>query len=461
MDDEYFPTEPDNMNRAFDASNADLPPGGLPISSFFTSAPPEAPPRRASAHQAVCPFCGTLNEDATHACRQCGMENSPATRQATRVKIGPWFVWQQRNPSAPGMNWSTLMSLVEKGRITPRSVVRGPTTGQLWRFAARVKGLSREFGACWHCGADVVRAARLCTSCKRLQQPPLNPDALLETDPVAPPSIRNPLSVPRNRAPVMPPVEPVRREVIPPREVPARPQVNVPLDADDGPMSFVETDSDALPAGIDLRTFQLNDESPRGPRKSLVRRFFMAGFSACLVLLVAGYFTPQFRPMYDHAVDRVMSWLGTNKTHAAENNAGPDDSASATSNTDQVRTPAPGHPTPLLNVSSTNTNPAVPVRPTSPTDVRVGPASPGADPIPADDATDKVTITQGDTISKSADLAWQFNARAFEFEKRGDYAAAIREYEKIVKLRLPEHDGPTDVETRLQKARELLKAQNN
>ena len=44
------------------------------------------------------------------------------------------------NPSAPGMKCNTLLALIRKGQITPRSVVRGPTTFQLWRFAARVKG---------------------------------------------------------------------------------------------------------------------------------------------------------------------------------------------------------------------------------------------------------------------------------------------------------------------------------
>jgi len=78
------------------------------------------------------------------------------------------------------MNFATLMVLVQKGRVTARSVLRGPTTGQFWRYAARVKGVSREFGLCWSCGGDVAKAARACPSCKRLQEPPLNPDVLLE-----------------------------------------------------------------------------------------------------------------------------------------------------------------------------------------------------------------------------------------------------------------------------------------
>jgi hypothetical protein len=78
------------------------------------------------------------------------------------------------------MNFVTLMVLVQKGRVTARSVLRGPTTGQFWRHAAKVKGISREFGLCWNCGGDVAKTARACPACKRLQEPPLNPDVLLE-----------------------------------------------------------------------------------------------------------------------------------------------------------------------------------------------------------------------------------------------------------------------------------------
>jgi hypothetical protein len=73
------------------------------------------------------------------------------------------------------------MTLVQKGKVTARSVLRGPTTGQFWRHAAKVKGVSREFGLCWSCGGEITKTARACPSCKRLQEPPLNPDILLES----------------------------------------------------------------------------------------------------------------------------------------------------------------------------------------------------------------------------------------------------------------------------------------
>ncbi|MGB7156700.1 MAG: hypothetical protein WBD40_01460, partial [Tepidisphaeraceae bacterium] len=138
----------------------------------------------------VCPFCGSVNDRPTHdydntACPRCTMADTPATRQATRARLGPWFVRQNRNPAAPGMKFDTLMALVKRGQVSAQSVVRGPTTGQFWRFAAQVKGLSREFGVCYNCATAVEKSATICPQCNRLQEPPANPDVLLENAPTA------------------------------------------------------------------------------------------------------------------------------------------------------------------------------------------------------------------------------------------------------------------------------------
>ncbi len=128
----------------------------------------------------ACPFCGSVNEKSASPCARCGMENTPEARKATKARIGPWYVLQARNPAAPGMRFETLLSFVRKGRVRARSIVRGPTTHQLWRFAAHVKGLSREFGLCFSCGSAMEATANICPQCNRLQEPPLNPDALLD-----------------------------------------------------------------------------------------------------------------------------------------------------------------------------------------------------------------------------------------------------------------------------------------
>lgn len=152
----------------------------------------EAPPppvTGAKTKKHVCPYCGAVTsviEKPTGPCPRCNMEDTPATRAATKARIGPWFVLQTRNPSAPGMKWATLLSLVSKGQVTPRSVVRGPTTHQLWKFAAHVKGLSREFNLCYSCGGEIERTSNQCPHCDRLQEPPVNPDALLESRELGP-----------------------------------------------------------------------------------------------------------------------------------------------------------------------------------------------------------------------------------------------------------------------------------
>jgi hypothetical protein len=136
--------------------------------------------RDAIAGRHVCPFCGAVREDNSGACPRCSMENTSASRQATKARVGPWYVFQSRNPAAPGMKFDTLLGFVRKGRVKARSIVRGPTTHQLWRFAAHVKGISREFGICYSCGGAIERTASLCPHCNRLQEPPDNPDAFLE-----------------------------------------------------------------------------------------------------------------------------------------------------------------------------------------------------------------------------------------------------------------------------------------
>ncbi len=133
----------------------------------------------------VCPFCGLEGEGSEHdelmPCVRCGIMDSAATRKATKQRIGPWHVRQSKNPWAPGMRWETLISLVRRGQVTATTIVRGPTTHQLWKRATRVKGLSREFGLCYSCGESIEKDANLCSHCNRLQEPPANPDVLLES----------------------------------------------------------------------------------------------------------------------------------------------------------------------------------------------------------------------------------------------------------------------------------------
>lgn len=128
----------------------------------------------------VCPFCAHVRVDATGSCPKCTMEDTPTTRRSTGERIGPWFVLQRKNPTAPGLRFSVLLTLARRGHVTARSIVRGPTTGQLWRYAAQVKGLSRVFGICWHCAGGVSPDATSCPRCRSAQEIPDDPDQFLE-----------------------------------------------------------------------------------------------------------------------------------------------------------------------------------------------------------------------------------------------------------------------------------------
>src|SRR4051794_31474425 len=137
-------------------------PSGKPPAAAGRPAPSPAPAMKLPTPHHICPFCGSMNDDANKPCPRCTLEDTPAMRQATKDRIGPWYVLQTRNPAAPGMTFATLQGLVRKGLVTPRSVVRGPTTHQLWRWAAKVKGLSREFGLCYGCGARIETNSDIC-----------------------------------------------------------------------------------------------------------------------------------------------------------------------------------------------------------------------------------------------------------------------------------------------------------
>src|SRR4051812_7675200 len=62
--------------------------------------------RETLAGKHICPFCGTQNSGPNEPCQRCTMEDTAATRQATKARIGPWYVLQARNPAAPGMKFS-------------------------------------------------------------------------------------------------------------------------------------------------------------------------------------------------------------------------------------------------------------------------------------------------------------------------------------------------------------------
>jgi len=165
--------------------------------SSTTNPPASMLPPDISAEGHVCPFCGLTREitegfDPSTPCPRCTLSDNSNTRNATKARVGPWYVRQVRNPWAPGMRFETLLALVKRQQVTRDSIVRGPTTHQLWKRACEVKGLSREFGVCYSCGGEITTQSNLCQHCNRLQEPPANPDVLVETRECAsvPPSLQ-------------------------------------------------------------------------------------------------------------------------------------------------------------------------------------------------------------------------------------------------------------------------------
>jgi hypothetical protein len=247
----------------------------------------------------VCPFCGHQNTGATEACPRCTMEDTPATRQATKARIGPWYVLQSRNPAAPGMKYATLLALINKGHVTARSVVRGPTTHQLWRFAAHVRGVSREFGICYSCAGEIDRETSICPYCQRTQDAPAEPDALLE------PRLGSVPPSPEATAPEVPSYAARMRELQRQRSVGEaearsgadRAPVNLPTMQHRQRQDLARRSDGRVVSAMELAAALQDDpaNSLRAPR-----RIFVRAVAALLLMAVAGaavvwFFIPDYR----------------------------------------------------------------------------------------------------------------------------------------------------------------------
>ena len=217
------------------------------------------PPTDPSREYHICPFCGLTREinlefDPSEACPRCTLTDSPTTRNATKARIGPWHVRQVRNPWAPGMRFETLLSLIKHGQVNAESIVRGPTTHQLWKRAANVRGLSREFGLCFSCGAEIDTQASLCPHCNRLQDPPANPDLLVDVRETIAPVVEKPVELEEQvKLPLVAPVAAPAPAVKTPVAAPQVRQTANPQAVKAPPAAPVQRDEDVdQPAKIDI-----------------------------------------------------------------------------------------------------------------------------------------------------------------------------------------------------------------
>ncbi|MBM4019742.1 MAG: hypothetical protein FJ288_15710 [Planctomycetes bacterium] len=116
--------------------------------------------------QAPCVYCGQVIPRSEERCPQCKTSFSLAVRRASREVMGDWFYLDSRNPSGRGVTFETLIKMIEKGRIRPDSVVRGPTTHQDWLYAAEAPRLAKYLGMCPHCFAEAKPEDTYCTRCQ-------------------------------------------------------------------------------------------------------------------------------------------------------------------------------------------------------------------------------------------------------------------------------------------------------
>jgi hypothetical protein len=128
--------------------------------------------------ETLCPFCGAFNSGIGKPCLGCKLEDNPSTRAASAQKSGPWCVLRANHSDAQEVTFADLQDMVHNQDLTSRAVVRGPTTGQLWRLASKVRGLSREFGLCYCCSGDIETDETVCPHCDRVQTVPTHTDSL-------------------------------------------------------------------------------------------------------------------------------------------------------------------------------------------------------------------------------------------------------------------------------------------
>jgi rubrerythrin len=427
----------------------------------------------------VCPFCGSQNTTGTGPCPRCTMEDTLATREATKSRIGPWCVLQSRNPAAPGMRYATLLALVAKGQVGPRSIVRGPTTHQLWRYAVQVRGLSREFGVCYSCGQSVEKSGNYCPSCERPQGPRGDPDALLES--------RDALALP---APGMAPGMSIAGGAIGPGGFASGARGNTPAIVSQGRMdvdipAFGQPAVTSRPAQrhavlpivpsrskpnvlstADLAAALQDGDAPVPGRSPFRRALVMLIFAGLIGGIVLLYNRPDLR-------DRSQQWIATNfvavrqrisamlaqrpapaPTPANINDADnflPIDPADAS-----APRPAPvaaqkpaedsGASRPNAYAASSSGDAQASAAPSTPPTPAPKPAAPAAvSPLPS----------QANQPALAADLDRSriLYDRAIDAESRNDWSQAVRYYEAI--QRLPHGAWEADLMPRLNYARKM------
>ncbi|MDP6541433.1 MAG: hypothetical protein QF444_03260 [Phycisphaerales bacterium] len=112
----------------------------------------------------ACPLCGETQYEQSE-CKKCGSALDADGLLLAESSIGPWFIRDEDNPFSPGMTYDILISKIREESVQPYSLVRGPTTRQLWKVAKYVPGIAHLLGRCHKCKAHVDPKNRSCSDC--------------------------------------------------------------------------------------------------------------------------------------------------------------------------------------------------------------------------------------------------------------------------------------------------------
>ena len=112
----------------------------------------------------LCPYCGHLSLNTVR-CEVCRGYFDPLSRQASQNSMGPWFIRDEALPFRPGCSYETLRTLIQRGKVTRDTIIRGPSTRQFWGCARNVPGVAHLLGECHACHAAVDPADESCPRC--------------------------------------------------------------------------------------------------------------------------------------------------------------------------------------------------------------------------------------------------------------------------------------------------------
>jgi cytochrome c553 len=100
-------------------------------------------------------------------CSRCQIRLDAKTLSSLKSIVGPWFLLDYRNPTAPGVTWAKFQAMIERGSLKKTSVIRGPTTAGLWRYAQDTPIVASRLGLCWSCHEELEdRSAEQCPKCR-------------------------------------------------------------------------------------------------------------------------------------------------------------------------------------------------------------------------------------------------------------------------------------------------------